>query len=181
MSGRQRLFFALWPSPQQQALLVAWGERMQKTLGGRLTRSASVHLTLVFIGDVADSALDAVLRIGSAQRVQAFDLAIDRIGCWPHNGIAWAAPRATPPSLNALVSGLESRLRADGFDIETRPYRPHITLLRRARGEVFDEQPGALHWHADHFVLVRSRSSKSGTDYQRLEEWPLETSVNRHD
>lgn len=154
---------------------------MQKTLGGRLTRSASVHLTLVFIGDVADSALDVVLRIGAVQRVQAFDLSIDRIGCWSRNGIAWAAPSATAPPLIALVSGLESGLRAEGFGIETRPYRPHITLLRRSHGELADEQPGALHWHADHFVLVRSQPSKSGTDYQRLKAWPLEPGVNRRD
>jgi 2'-5' RNA ligase len=179
--SRQRLFFALWPSPEQQAALSAWGARLQQMFGGRATHASTVHLTLAFIGEVAEQQIDAVLRVGDAQRGQPIDLLIDRAGCWRHNGIAWAAPAETPATLLALVHGLETALRGAGVDIETRSYRPHITLLRRAVCRATNWQPSPLHWHADRFVLVRSRPTEPGANYERLREWSLNEPLNRGD
>ncbi len=176
---KARLFFALWPPPPVQTALARWGERMRQDLGGRLTRTASVHLTLAFLGDVPEASLPIARTIGERQRGSTFTLALARTGCWRHNGIAWAAPLDTPAALTRLVQGLESDLRADAFSLESREYRPHITLLRRAacRGRCW--QPDAvLTWMVDRFVLVRSQRTARGADYERIGEWPLEPALN---
>jgi RNA 2',3'-cyclic 3'-phosphodiesterase len=136
----------------------------------------------VFVVDFADAAVGEVLSAGAAQYGQPFELILDIVGCWKHNGIAWAAPARVPPPLLALVEGLESRLRAAGFELENRRYRPHVTLLRRAECRPVDAQPGEpLRWMVDRFVLVRSRRSGRGSDYERLAEWQLKPDISRRD
>ena len=123
-----RLFFALWPDAAVQACLAEWGKMLSLSLGGRLTRAETIHLTLAFIGDTPQSRLDEVGLIGDELKAPRFEMQFDTIGCFSRNGIAWAAPDSTPDALLQLVSNLRDRLRKAGFPIESRPYTPHVTL-----------------------------------------------------
>ena len=129
---KHRLFFALWPPVQVRSWLAVIGSELQRELGGRATQPDSIHLTLVFLGDVLAAKLDEVAAIGDAVNGERFTLEIDQRGCWTHNHIAWAAPSSTPPQLSDLVSRLQSRVRALGFETDARAYAPHITLVRKA-------------------------------------------------
>lgn len=172
--GIQRLFFALWPNARLQAGLAEWGKSLAVSLGGRLTRAETIHLTLAFIGDTADSRLDELLQIGADLKVSRFEMQFDALGCFERSGIAWAAPSVTPNPLLDLVRKLQDRLGKAGFPTEKRPYKPHITLLRKARCRPIDWQPPVpLIWKARDFVLVRSDLSSAGASYARVGEWPL--------
>jgi 2'-5' RNA ligase len=172
---RLRVFFALWPAPDLQGSLARWGRAMQRELGGRLTRTETIHLTLAFVGEVDSDRLDKLRGIGESVKGVAFDISIDRCGCWQHNGVAWAGSETTPPSLSALVRDLREKLRDEGFPVEERGFATHITLLRKAaRGPLKWQPPEALVWVVESFALVRSVLSAEGSTYSELARWPLQ-------
>ncbi|HWQ39141.1 MAG TPA: RNA 2',3'-cyclic phosphodiesterase [Burkholderiales bacterium] len=169
-----RLFFALWPGPPLQAALAAWGRRLQRELGGRPTRRENIHLTLAFLGDTEARRLDALRGIGERIDGTAFELTIDRVGCWPHSGVAWAGSREIPDALRSLALRLREKLLQESFPIEQREFAPHITLVRKALCAPLHWQPGeALNWVVDRLVLARSELGPEGSSYSELAGWPL--------
>lgn len=174
-AARLRVFYALWPEPALQKALASWGTNMQRELGGRLTRAETIHLTLAFVGEVDAGRVDALLEIGAALSGTPFDLPLDRVGCWPHNGVAWAGSAQTPSPLSTLVGELRAELRGAGFPVEDRGFEAHVTLLRKARCGPLKWQPGGpLAWPVRRFVLVRSVLGSQGSTYSELAGWPLQ-------
>ena len=169
---KYRLFFAAWPSAQMQTWLAGVGQDLQRSLGGRATRPDSIHLTLVFIGDVVAARFDDVSALGDSVRCERFTLEIDTRGCWAHNRIGWAAPSAAPPPLADLVSQLQARVRGLGFEIDARPYAPHITLVRKAERALRTEAfPATAQWPVEDFVLVSSQLAGQGSRYNVVRRW----------
>ena len=150
-----RVFFALWPDDGVRDALHREAQVLHRNCGGRVMRRENVHLTLVFVGDVAVERLDELRSVAGAIAGHSFELVLDQLGYWRHNRIVWAAPKRVPGPLRGIVTALESGLQQAGFGFDRRPYAAHITLLRDARA------PGvtaALHldWPVGDFVLVES-------------------------
>ncbi len=169
----QRLFFALWPDKEAARALHHVGRELQAACGGRLTRLATVHLTLVFLGEVAPEKIPRLERAAASVREEAFSINFNRYGWWKHNRIVWAMPEETPPPLRRLVQGLETALEQAGISCDKRPYVPHVTLLRKAERRPQGEGlPGAA-WAAREFVLVRSVLDREGAAYEVIGRWSL--------
>jgi RNA 2',3'-cyclic 3'-phosphodiesterase len=170
-----RLFFALWPPAATVAALAAWTAQVQKATGGRVTRPESIHLTLAFLGEVADDRVGDAVKAARSVRGERHKLPIECAKVWAHNNIAWVGPERTPPALESLVRSLHESLRTHGFTIESRPFAAHITLIRKARKAA--RLPGlpALEWPVDEFTLVRSRLSPKGSGYEIMGRFPLKT------
>jgi len=166
-----RIFFALWPDAAVRADLMRQGREMHRVLGGKLTREESVHLTLVFLGDVALQRLPALQARAAAVRIEPFVLRIEQAGCWRHNNIGWVGPNQTPPALVRLAADLEEALGEEGFRFDRRPYAAHITLLRKARCAPMETSIPAIDWHIREFVLVRSELSNEGSRYSIVHRW----------
>jgi len=169
--ARARVFFALWPDAQVRAGLMRQGLKMHQVLGGKLSGAESVHLTLVFLGDVALERVARLQERASAVRIEPFVLSIDRAGCWRHNSIGWVGPEQTPPALVRLVAGLEDALAMEGFRFDRRPYAAHITLLRKARCAPMQAEIPAIDWPVREFVLVRSELNQEGSRYTIVDRW----------
>lgn len=167
-----RLFFALWPDVPVRKTLHAMALSLQSACGGRAARADTLHLTLVFLGDVALERIDALRKIGSAISARSFMLDVDRCAWWRHNRLAWAAPTETPAELARLVEDLQQGLEREGFVFDKRAYVPHITLVRRASCREIAPLP-ALRWLARDFVLVRSVVGAKGAAYELVGRWPL--------
>lgn len=167
-----RLFFALWPEPGLQRELGRRAQAIGRASGGRATRAGNIHLTLVFLGDVAAERTAAVRAAADGANGAACELTLDRVGYWKHNRIAWAGTDTTPPALAALVAALEGRLAAAGFAFDRRPYVPHVTLVRAARAA---ESPRfrPLAWPCREFVLVQSVRDAQGARYEVIGRWDL--------
>ena len=168
-----RVFFALWPDERVRAELDRVAARLHRLRGGRRTRAETIHLTLLFVGNVPRTTLPALLASVADIRVPAFALIFDQAECWRYNRIASMTTSQPPPALLDLVTGLESRLDRLGIAYDRRPYKPHVTLLRSAdcRPENPPLQP--ILWTAREFVLVESRLSPEGAQYPRLGRYPL--------
>jgi 2'-5' RNA ligase len=168
-----RLFFALWPGAAASAALAEAGERLHEVCGGRRTRAETIHLTLAFLGEVEPERIDELLALAGEIRASAFGFNLTRFGWWPHNRIVWAAPAETPAELTLLVEALRERLLGARVRFDTKPFVPHVTLLRKADCRKSPLPPGEIVWRAEDFVLVRSVPGESGSAYEVVGRWPL--------
>lgn len=169
----ERLFFALWPGAAVSAELSEAGKRLYGICGGRRTRVETIHLTLVFLGDVEPERIDNLRVLAGGVRAPAFAFNLTRLGWWAHNRIAWAAPDETPEELVLLTDALRERLLGAGFHFDTKPFVPHITMLRKAECGKKPLPSVAIEWRVEDFVLVRSVAREGGSVYEVAGRWPL--------
>jgi 2'-5' RNA ligase len=92
------------------------------------------HLTLKFLGDVADDALPRLAEAAdhAAARHGALDMSVREIGAFPNfrrARVVWIGVEQER-RLELLHHDLELACEAAGFEVEGRPFRPHITLAR---------------------------------------------------
>lgn len=167
-----RLYYALWPERAIAERFIEHAERLQAVVGGRVTHVDSVHLTLAFLGDVAEARVTELLSPPPSIATERFVLDIDRIGVWRHNGIGWVAPSVTPAALALLQGRLSDWLETIGFVLEKRAFTPHMTLVRKATGNAETISIAALRWPIEEYALVQSIPAEAGTRYEILGRFP---------
>ena len=149
---RSNLFYALWPDDATRAAL----EKLQTHVHGRLTRPQNLHLTLAFLGSQPEALLPVLRSILTHLNAETMDLSIDHLGYFSKNHIAWAGMQKTPSALSNLHNVLMQELSRKGIPSEVgKPFRPHITLARRANAP-FDLQFAPFLWRANRIVLAQS-------------------------
>lgn len=165
-----RLFFALPCPPELAARICLWRDSLQ--LDGQPVAQANLHLTLAFLGAVPRGRKAELRAIGERLPRPGFDLELDHLARWS-NGILHLAPSSVPAALHELVHALREELRAGGFEVEHRPFHPHITLARHAR-----HTPSAapsFRLPAQAVTLFSSENSPTGVRYRAIGDWPLDS------
>jgi 2'-5' RNA ligase len=150
------------------AALLAHADAWSWPASARRTPPERMHLTLHFLGDV-DAAL--LPRLGEALSVpwEGCELVLDRAEVWP-GGIAVLEAAEVPAALKQLHAQLAERLLALGLPVETRRYRPHATLARKALGARPPANFTPLRWPAGPaYALVRSLPG--GRGYETLQSF----------
>ena len=168
-----RAFFALSPDEEVRETLAALGRDVARRCRGRAVSPENAHLTLAFIGDVTKGALPVLEAVGAAAPKTGFVVSFDALGAWRASGVAWIAPAALPPALLTLHSRLSSALAKAGFELETRPFRPHVTLARRCLQPLPRAHCPPILWRADKLYLVGSELKPDGPVYRNLASWDL--------
>lgn len=171
-----RLFFAVWPDATLAASMARLARTLPVTAPGRRIPVRNLHLTLAFLGETGNERIPCLLELAAETGREAgvFDVLLDRAEYWPGGGILGLTPGCPPSALLSLAASLSARLAVAGFETETRPYRPHVTLARRSEAG-WRRRPllVPLAWRAAELVLVASRPEPSGSLYQPLGRWPL--------
>ncbi|WP_211091463.1 RNA 2',3'-cyclic phosphodiesterase [Pseudothauera rhizosphaerae] len=165
----ERLFLALWPDRRLRSALARARDAWHWPPGARRVRTDKLHLTLHFIGAVARDRVPA-LADALAVPFSPFELELTRSAPWPR-GLAVLEAEAVPPPLAALHAALAGVLRRAGLPVEARPFRPHLTLARRAPGARPPEKPAALRWAVSGYVLAASDLGADG-GYRVLARYP---------
>jgi len=150
-----RLFLALWPEPPVRHLLMQWRDAWAWPKGASPVHPDKLHVTLHFLGAVADERLPELLT-GFAVPFEPFQLEFGRAALW-HGGIAVLEPMVQPPALLALQRRLSDALVTLGLQPEARGYRPHVTMARRAGGVVLPSDGPAVLWDVRGYALVESK------------------------
>ena len=122
-----RLFIAIQFTKEVKSCLITAIEQLKmQAVSGNYTSPDNLHLTLAFIGesDKVSAICDAIDRCA----VPSFDMAVSGSG---HFGDLYWVGIENNPKLKALAESLQNELRENGFDIEKRAFKPHITLARR--------------------------------------------------
>jgi RNA 2',3'-cyclic 3'-phosphodiesterase len=164
-----RLFLALWPEPVVRQALQGWLEGWVWPSRATPVRPESLHLTVHFLGDVAALRLPDLID-GLQVAFHPFELRFSRPASWPH-GISVLLPDAIPEGLLQLQRALGSALQGLALPVEARPYRPHVTLARRAEGAEPPECGPLVHWPVRDYALMESKPGARGA-YSVLRSYP---------
>lgn len=169
-----RVFFALWPAAAERGQLADWQQPLQHLCGGRAMRGETLHGTLVFIGNIEQSRLEALQLAAQEVSAESFELCFDEARYWGHNHIVYAATGSAPQQLGQLISALEHHLEDHRFKFEQREYKPHVTLLRNAH---WTDAPlpamQTVRWQIHDFALVQSMPKDGLAGYRVLLRFPL--------
>lgn len=137
-----RLFVALrFPEETRREVWRAAAPLREADANVRWTPERQLHLTLRFLGEVAESRIgpiEAALAVpGAAAR--PFELAFGEVGAFPsldRPRVLWVGVDGGP-ELPAVHESVQEALGEVGFEPEERAFRPHVTLGRvRTRGRV---------------------------------------------
>jgi RNA 2',3'-cyclic 3'-phosphodiesterase len=168
-----RAFFALSPDDEVRETLAGLGRDVARRSRGRAVSPENAHLTLAFVGDVTRDSLAVLQAVGDRAPKTGFVVGFDSLGAWRASGVAWIAPSVLPPPLLKLHSTLMDALNAEGFELETRPFRPHVTLARRCLQPLPRAHCPPILWRADKLFLVGSELRDAGPVYRNLASWDL--------
>ena len=172
-----RVFFGLELDAQSTLQIADWRDR-QFTLAGRPVPPANFHITLAFVGETSESALErlclAVDNWLQRDRVRGASFELECTGYWHQPGIYWLGPATCPPRLAQLADKLAGLATRAGGKRDRSSYQPHITLFRRCRAA--PPAPAVIPRMAltySHFTLFESRQGKRGVSYHPLQYWDL--------
>lgn len=120
-----RLFTAiLFPEHVKEQLLCL--QNLLRAQGsGSFTQCDNLHLTLSFLGETPHEA-EAIAALCATQAVP-FTLRFTTLGNF--GNLYWAGCEKSSPLLDLQQSGVDA-LGSQGFNLEKRPFLPHVTLCR---------------------------------------------------
>jgi 2'-5' RNA ligase len=166
VSDTLRLFIALWPDDGARAWLRELDAAIAWPAGAAREGAARWHMTLHFLGAVPRAQLAALLP-ALAHPFEPFGLELGRIDAWPR-GLLVVEPLRDAPALHDLHAALGGALQHAGQRVETRPFRPHVTLARRAAGASWPALQVLQRWPVSAYALVAS----AGGRYRNLALYP---------
>lgn len=126
-----RLFTAICLDDACRDMLCEAMRRLQKQgVRGAFVPRENLHLTLAFIGETQRVA--AAEKCLASLRAPRFSVQIEGLGRFarPGGDVLWAGVRAGEALLE-VQRKLCSLLYNAGFEMEARPYKPHLTLGRK--------------------------------------------------
>ena len=162
-----RLFIALLPDNAVRRNLAEYRDGWRWQGRPARVRDDKLHVTLHFLGNVARTRLPE-LRAALAVSFASFNLTLGRPALWPR-GIAVVEPLSVPNELLALHAALKESLRGLGLPVESRSFRPHVALARRAQQAGFPAQALDIVWRVEGYALVESRLDTG--EYRVLERY----------
>jgi 2'-5' RNA ligase len=186
--SRVRAFVAVPPDPGWVESAAELVSRLRPSLpDASWTRPPSWHLTLKFLGEVAEEVLEAFLeRFGplAAERAPG-DLAARGSLVLPPRGPARVlavgfAETAGLDEVRRLAADAERVAREAGAEREERPFRPHVTLARVRRpwprGAVTSYETAVREWRfpawpAGGCTLYSSRLAAAGAVHTPIAQW----------
>lgn len=134
MSTDMRLFIAIEFPENIKTALEQSAALVRGACGrGSFTRRENFHLTLAFLGDTAPARIGDLTRLMDDCPSPPVPLTVGHMGRFKRRegDILWRQIKADE-RLFQLQDMLASRLRANGFPLEDRQFKPHLTLARRA-------------------------------------------------
>ena len=188
-----RTFIAVDIPPAIQKTIQYKIEMLRKAIGNsiRWVPVQNIHLTLKFLGDVSHNdveKLTQMLRTESDTRL-SFDITISGLGSFPNSKRARVVFIRTQASaeLDALQRGIESATTRLGFEADTRPFSPHLTVgrvrdqitaseqekIRKTLEETKIDSVGTA--RVDSIHLYKSELKPGGSVYTKLFSAPLKT------
>lgn len=161
--------------------------RVDERLRPRWVPAENMHLTVRFIGHVADEAGARVLdALRPPLAIPPFELALGECGMFPPLGpprVLWIGLKQGQPGLRAMHEEFDRRLLPLRFEAEDRPYNAHLTLARikdapRGSGPPLREtartvRPRAASCVISHATVFESHVSAKGARYTPLLRIPL--------
>jgi RNA 2',3'-cyclic 3'-phosphodiesterase len=149
----------------------------------RWVAADSIHLTLKFIGEIAEKRCEEIDTALGVLTWRAFPVTVRGVGFFPgvrSPRVFWAGLQSS--TMEGLAKEIDARLEQAGFEPEERAFRAHVTLARSkstrlesalvTAAEEFTETDFGT-FIADRCFLYQSTLKPSGPLYTKLKEYPL--------
>jgi 2'-5' RNA ligase len=158
-------------------------ELCQGLAGAHWSNPAQLHLTLRFLGDVADDRVAALRADLERVRGAPFTLGLRGVGVFPRKRlparVLWAGVVPAEPTA-ALKAAIDDVMGPDPEAAE-RGFSPHLTLarFRSDPGAALDHYLGqhaafaSATWTVDRFYLYRSTLGNEGARHEILQRYSL--------
>jgi 2'-5' RNA ligase len=177
-----RTFVAVFPPQRVREALFRTARALPASNAFRLIGQEKLHLTLKFLGNVAEEDLSRVKQALEQLRGrhEPFEVETSGFGAFPSERkarILWAGVGEGSGPLRAVAQSVDDLLAPAGFGRERRPYVPHLTLGRaRGRQAKLDGtsvSPPALRFTVSGVDLVESVPAEGGVTYSVLKTYSL--------
>jgi len=169
----QRAFFAAVPDQSTCDRIASVAAAAHLAPTSRRVLRSNYHMTLAFLGEVAESRLGLVEELGAAQRIEPFCIRFDAYDYWPKPAVVVAAARTVPAPLEQLWQHLHAALAVHGWALEPKRLRPHITLARGVGQPPVLPAIAAFDWVVREFSLMLSQRSGGESAYTVVATWSL--------
>jgi len=182
-----RLFVAIdLPSNIKKKLANIQARLKEANAGVRFVSPEGIHLTLKFLGEVAEDRVGKVIEAlaENVPRISPFNLKVEGLGAFPSISrprVVWAGVKA-PDELLTLAEEIEKAMVKLGFPKEERDFSPHLTLCRiksprgidRLIKIVMEEKDISLgEFTADGYFLIQSILRPEGARYIKIRRFNL--------
>ncbi|WFA08816.1 RNA 2',3'-cyclic phosphodiesterase [Tissierella sp. Yu-01] len=128
-----RLFIAInFKETAKDKILKISDEVKRFSEKGKFVNRDHIHLTLEFLGEVDESKLELIRNAMDMIKEAPFIMELSKIGFFKRRDgdIYWLGIKENKSLIN-LQSELHKYLLEQGFTLEDRPYKPHLTIGRR--------------------------------------------------
>lgn len=131
-----RLFIAAeLPEPILDALCEN-SAALRACVHGRFVGSDLFHVTLAFLGNVEGHRVDALCEAldRACEGVHPFEAELGEFGSFgrPKTATLWQGFRTGASEFADLAERVRTELHGAGFEYDTKGFRPHVTLMRKA-------------------------------------------------
>jgi 2'-5' RNA ligase len=127
-----------------------------------------LHLTLAFIGDLADEVAFDVADSVAKLRFKPFAWQLDTLGFFEEAGVVWVgATDATVRPLADLADRVRALLDEMHVAYDRKPLAPHVTLLRGVKRFAAQKVAPTL-WRIESIALYRSAPARQASRYVRV-------------
>ena len=159
-----RLFIAVKLSDaMKDSLIHTQNTLYDRGVRGNYTSEENLHLTLAFIGESPD--FEPVLDALSSVAFRPFELSLEGMGRF---GDLWWAGMKDSAALTAVVRRIRRALAENNIPFDKKRFSPHITLIRKAAGEMPGTAPESVSMTVNTISLMRSDRGKNGMIYTEL-------------
>lgn len=161
----KRIFAAL-PLPCEVTDSLLQDQKTWKDAGvkGRFAPAKNLHITLAFIGETYNWKKAA--EILENWQFEPCELFISQAG---HFGSLYFAKADVPSSLCLQVEALKKSLKQAGLSVDPKPFRPHITMVRKADIPAgYAPQIRPVSWKCREAILYQSVFEPGGVNYVPL-------------
>lgn len=160
-----RLFIAILPSDEmKEALIDIQNNMYEHDIRGYYTTEENLHLTLAFIGEYGDP--EKIMDILSEIEFEPFEIELDELGCF--DDLWWVGIKQSNP-LEVLVNRIRRALAKADIPYDKKSFMPHITLIRKAAGQLQWIQSESAVMEVSTISLMRSDRGKNGMIYTEIE------------
>lgn len=166
-----RLFFALWPSPALRNFMHDEAVACGQAYGGKVMRKDTLHMTLLFLGDVPRACVAELVDSVTALEKAAFTFQLSQRRCWRHNRIVYLGTETKVAELDRLVMQLIDVAEKAGVVCDKRGFTPHVTLLRKMERPCESGAVAVPEWQVSGFSLVESVPDLGGVHYRDVHAW----------